>query len=355
MSNIRMTPYKRVMSALHGERPDRIPFTVYENKIPQCTAERKLRDRGLCVVQRTTSYKLLQPNVFKKEYHYTDEKGRNVVKTMYSTPFGELSKLDEPAGFTTWQHEFLFKSPEDYRAILFMIQDTTVEPAYDKAAKLVKELGEDFVVRDQIPSEPIQQIIHSYIGTENFCYEWMDNQDEILKLYDALVELNRKVYPVVAEGPLEFANYGGNVVPQIIGVDTFRRYFVPNYNEAAEVLHKKDKLVGCHFDADNTIIMKEIGETLLDYIEAYDAGISPSVNETRKVWPDKVLWINWPSAWQLDSLSVIKGKTVKLMEEAEPCKGFIVGITEDLPEGRWKKNFTAIMDGMDEYEEIRKK
>ena len=218
------------------------------------------------------------------------------------------------------------------------------------AADIVEDLGEDFVIRDNLPLEPMQNLISSnYMKMEDYCIEWMENRDEILKLYDAFVDINRRIYPIIADGPLEFSNYGGNVTPQIIGAENFVKYYVPHYNEAAEVLHKKGKLIGCHLDADNTTIMKEIGATDLDYIEAYDPGMSPSVKIARQMWPDKVLWINWPSAGHLESHERIREITKQILKEAEPGNGFLIGATEDLPEGRWKGNFTTIIDTINEH------
>ncbi len=344
-----MTPKERVMTALRREQPDKVPFTVYEYKIPQCAIERDLRNQGLCIVHRMRSYKVFHPNVIEKSYHYADEKNRHVIRTIYATPLGDLSTLTEPADFTTWKHEYLFKSEDDYKKLLFILRDLTAVPDYDTAAQKVQMLGSDFVVRDQLLLEPLQALISDYMGTETFCYQWMDNRDQVMELYDALLENSRKVLRLVAEGPLEFANLGGNVVPTIIGADTFRKYYVPVYNEAAELLHKRNKLIGCHLDADNTIIMDDIANTSLDYIEAYDAGISPPVKTAREKWPDKVLWLNWPSAWHLLDHDQVYQKTKCLLDEAYPCNGFIIGITEDLPEDRWQGNFKTIMDAIDGY------
>ena len=216
ITNSSMTPYRRVITALRGGCPDKTPFTVYESKIPQCAVERELRNRGLCIVKRITSYNIRRPNVKTKSIHYTDEKGRYLIRTIIETPYGELSTLDQPAGFTSWHHERLFKSPDDYNALLFMIKDSMIEPAYDHAFKVVKDLGEDFIIRDNLPLEPMQNLVSSYMGAETFSYEWMDNRDEVLKLYDALVDVARGIYPIVADGPLEFSNYGGNVIPQVM-------------------------------------------------------------------------------------------------------------------------------------------
>jgi len=335
------------MAALRGEVPDKIPFTAYENKLPRCTFERELRNRGLCIVRRVASYKLSYPNVKIKTCNYIDDQGRYVTHVNYSTPVGELNKISQPAGFTSWTLEHEFKTPEDYKALLFIIKDAVVTENYQAVYKDLEELGDDFVIRDNLPLEPLQNLISHYMGVETFCLEWMENRDEILKLYDAFVELARKIYPVAANGPLEFANYGGNVIPSVIGPDGFKNYYVPNYEEAAEVFHKKGKMLGCHLDGDNTLIMDLIGQTSLDYIEAYDPGISPPLICAREKWPDKVLWINWPSAWHLLGEEQIFDNTVRLIEEARTRDGFLIGITEDVPNDRWKGNFLKIMDAID--------
>ena len=160
------------------------------------------------------------------------------------------------------------------------------------------------------------------------------------------MEVARRIYPIAANGPLEFCNYGGNVVPQVIGREVFREHYVPHYHEAAEALHKTGKLIGTHLDADNRLIMDLVAQTDLDHIEAYDAGISPPVREARAAWPDKVLWLNYPCAWHLWSEDEVRKGTKRLIEEAGG--GLIIGITDDVPTDRWRGNYTAIMDGIDE-------
>jgi len=344
---VKPMPRRRVMNVLKGEIPDRTPFTVYSGKLPRCTLERELRNRGLCLIERTTSYRIDRPNVTFEEHRCVDRSGKLMVKTIYHTPVGDLSLLTEPAGFTSWTHEYLFKSPADYKTILFMIEDSIVTEDYARVAKLQADLGDDFAVRDGLPLEPLQSFISgSFFDPAEFCVQWMDNRDEMLKLYNAQVKLARKIYPIVAKGPLEFCNYGGNVVPQIVGRENFQKYYIPNYNEAAEELHKTGKLIGTHLDAENETIMDLVAQTNLDYIEAYDPGMSPSVSQARKAWPDKVLWINWPSAWHLGSPQEVHDGTLRLLAEAKPGNNFIIGITEDVPEDKWAVNFTQIMNAI---------
>ncbi|MFH1006410.1 MAG: hypothetical protein V1800_02755, partial [Candidatus Latescibacterota bacterium] len=190
LGKLTMTPRQRVMTALRGECPDRTPF-IYP--LRSSTIERELRNRGMCMEGHVPSFEYYPRNVDMKSIHYRDEKRRQLVKTFYTTPYGDLSTLVQPAEFTEWRREFLFKSPEDYRALRYMIENTVVEPRYEEALKVISDLGEDFAFLDFVSYSPLQEIIYTYMGTETFCYEWADNRDEILKLYKALEERNRKI------------------------------------------------------------------------------------------------------------------------------------------------------------------
>ena len=346
------TPRNRVERVLRGGGSSVVPFTMYENMIPQCTAEREMRNRGACIVQRMGVYKTHHPNVKVTQSVYYEDDGREMRRTDYETPVGTVNTLYEPAGFTSWSHEKLFKTPDDYKAILFMIQDECYEPDYEDFARAEKMFGDDAILRPGFALEPLQDLISSHImKMETFCIEWMDNRDEILKLYDANVENRRKVYPIVAKSPALHANYGGNVVPEIIGLETFEKYYVQHYNEAAEVMHKHGKLIGSHFDANCRLLAEAIGETDLDYIEAFTPApdTDMTLGEARRAWPDKALWLNFPSSVHLNSDPEVEEATVEMLNELESVDGIIMGITENIPLNRWQDSCRAIMAGLDRH------
>ena len=345
----RFTPRQRVLEALHGGHADKVPFTMYESKIPQCAAEREMRNRGLCIVNRTRVFTTVRPNVTVTEEVYWED-GKRFTRTHYDTPVGAVSTLNEAAGFTSWHHEKMFKSPDDYRVLLFLIQDERYEPAYEAYAQAERAFGEDAIYRAGFGLEPMQMLISGgLIGMQDYCLQWMENRDEILKLYEALVEKRRQVYHLVAESPATHANYGGNVVPKIIGLKGFEDYYVPHYNEAAEVMHRHGKLIGSHLDADCGLIAEAVGRTDLDYIEAFTPAPDTDMTlaQARAAWPDKVLWINYPSSVHLQDDAVVAQTAAELVAENGSADGLIVGITEDIPEHRWQSSCLAIMDGLD--------
>jgi hypothetical protein len=346
-----MTPRQRVETVLHFRRADRVPFTVYECMIPQCAAERRMRNDGLCIVKRMGVFTTHRPNVKTTQLTYWDN-GRQLVKTVPETPAGTLAAVSEPAGFTHWQREYPFKGPNDYKAILSLIQDERYEENYRPFAEAIEAFGDDAICRAGIALEPLQQLVSGgLLSPEDFCLEWMDRRDEILKLYDALVANRRRMYPLVAQSPAGHANYGGNVVPEIIGPEVFRTYYLPHYQEAAEVFHRHGKLIGCHFDANCRPLAAGIAQSGLDYIEAFTPGppTDMTLADARAAWPNQVLWLNFPSAVHLKPDAEVAAATVSLLDELENPDGVIMGITEDMPPDRWRDSCRAIMAGLESH------
>lgn len=99
-------------------------------------------------------------------------------------------------------------------------------------------LGEDVILRGDLGFEPLRELISGdYFTPEEFCIQWMDKRDEILKLYYAIVKLREETYKIVAQSPIDFIFYGGNVTPQIISPENFKKYYVAHYEEGSEILH----------------------------------------------------------------------------------------------------------------------
>jgi hypothetical protein len=103
---------------------------------------------------------------------------------------------------------------------------------------------------------------------------------------------------------------------------------------------------------DNCALLAEaIGKSDLDYIEAFtpDPDTDMTLKEARDVWSDKVIWMNYPSSVHLRSDKEVEQKTVELLNELDSVDGIIMGITEDIPENRWRNSCSSIMDGLDRH------
>jgi hypothetical protein len=366
-----LTPGKRVELALKKEFVDKVPFTVFggfwqsvgaENPatplrrfIPQSYCERQLRNKGLCIVELSCfGYSMARPDVKVISTAY-EEKDRLMIRTDYNTPVGNVYTIKEISDYTIWIKKFMFTRKEDYKVIEFILKNSQIFSDNGRADWAIKTFGEDVVLRGDFGFEPLQELITGdYFGPERFCFEWMDNRDEILKLYEILVQVRRKEYKFLADSPIFYVCYGGNVVPEIISPENFQQYYIPHYNEAAEVLHKAGKVLGCHFDANNKAYKDIIASAGMDIIEAFTPSpvTDMSMKDAREAWPDKVLWINFPSTTHLSSQEKIAQTTNQIIDEAGKA-GLLIGITEDVPEERWWPNYTTIMDTIDKKFNIK--
>ena len=187
-------------------------------------------------------------------------------------------------------------------------------------------------------------IMIAWMGVETFAVEWAERRDEVLELCELMTARQREVYRLVARSPASHANYGGNEVPEVMGVERFARYCVPLYDAAAAELHQHGVLLGSHLDGNNRAWAHLVSASSLDYVEAFTPppDCDLSVREALAQWPRQFLWINFPSSVHLRSVPEIEAVTEQLIAEAAPGNRFIIGITEDMPPERWQQNMLAI-------------
>ncbi|NLE99972.1 MAG: hypothetical protein GX601_03255 [Anaerolineales bacterium] len=352
-----MTPRERVEAALLGQSHDRVPFTVHLEKLPRGAVERELRNEGLCLVQRSPSvFHVETPRVVEEQTQQVDPDGVARIRTVWRTPVGVVTTavqrvpvgptpLDRQMGWTTWTAEFPFKGPADYGPLEFLIRDRCYTPNYEEFAAQDALVGGDAIMRAGIGYSPLQEIIYRIMGVERFAFEWAERRTRLLALYDALTDDRRKQYPIVAASPALITNYGGNVCPEVVGRDRFERYILPHYDEAADVFHAHGKLLGVHFDANVRALAPGIARSRIDYVEAFTPapGSDMTVAEACAAWPDKALWIHFPSPLFLQSDLAIEETSRRFVREAAPCNRFLIGITEDMPSPRMLDGCRAIL------------
>jgi hypothetical protein len=345
-----MTPRQRVLAVLRGERPDKVPFTIYESMIPQCAVERKLRNDGLCIVhRRCPAWKEQNPGC-TWESHRFEQEGRPRVRHLIRTPVGDLTSLSEPAETTSWTLEHLFKGPQDYRALCYLEEHRTYQADYEPLLRAERWMGQDIILRGGVGGMPLHHIMIHLMGVEVFAVEWAERRDEILKL-EALLRRNlRQVYPIAAAAPVTHANFGGNEVPEVMGPPRYREFCIPLIDECAEIFHAHGKLLGSHMDGNNRPWAADLARCGLDYIEAFTPApdTDMSIADALSAWPDKVLWINFPSSVHLADVETIRRTARQIGAAGRETGRVIIGITEDMPPDRWQQSLLTISEVINE-------
>ncbi len=341
-----MTPRERLVASLRGEWGNKVPFVAYADQLPRSETARRLRNGGLCLVDRQVAvHRVSMPGVQHERRHFEEDR-RPLIRTVYRTEAGELSEVEElgpDAG--RWHVERLFKGPQDYAALRALYAAQQFEPDYEAFLRRQDQLGEDFLLKPEIGYSPLHQIMYWIMGIEQFAQEWSERRDEVLDLYQVLVDNRRRLYPVVAASPALLATYCGNLSPEVIGLKRFQEYYRPHYDEFADIMHDHGKLTSTLFDAGTWLLEEEIGLARLDCVE----GFSPepdgdmTVAQARTVWHDKVLWTSVPRSAYLHSAAKVEVMIRQLLRESASGIRFIIGAGDNLPGERWAETLLAVI------------
>ena len=352
------TPRQRVEAALLGDWVDKVPLTVDYNEFFLCSEERELRNNGMCVIeQRVPLFSVKTPDVAEHAIHYRGEDGVERVKRIFETPQGTISEVHKqlpghprvPGELMPWNEEYLFKGPEDYAPIESLISSRQYATDHDTFARIQEQAGGDVFFQTGLGYSPLQEIIYNIMGVEQFSFEWHLRRDKVMQLYQALTEDRRKIYPIVAESPALTVGYCGNIQPDVVGLARFEQYLLPHYNELGEMLHEHGKLLSVHFDGKTKLIASAIAGSQVDIVESFTPHPEGdmSLAEARAAWPDKILWINFPSSLHHGDVSSVEEATRQLLREAGRGDRFLIGIKELVPKDKWQVNVSAMSRVLD--------
>jgi uroporphyrinogen-III decarboxylase len=336
-----------IESALRGEAPGFVPFSFYDVLLPRGLDVTPLQARGMSICARRHVVRTVMPDV--RVQHIDEGKGRQ--RTVYVTPVGTLTEAWQEAAYGSLSPvEHLIKSKEDYRAAEFMVKNTRYEPVYEEFLLERKRIGESGYTMAHSGYSPLEGIQIMWLGQERFCYEIMDNEDAVMGLYAAMVSSHKAMYELIAAGPAEVCLYGGNIVPSMLGPDRIRDLVLPCVREFAGRMEERGKKLGCHLDADNRLIMNVLADSNLHLVEAFTPppDCSVSVEEARRMWPHKLLWVNFPASVLIGPEEQIRQVTNMILEQAGGREGFLMGITEDVPREHLLSSLSIVLDVLNE-------
>ena len=109
--------------------------------------------------------------------------------------------------------------------------------------------------------------------------------------------------------------------------------------------------MAAHCDGHLKLLADSLATSALDIIEAFcpfpDGDMTMA--EARRQWPDKVIWINFPSPLHLKPPEQIEVYVCEILKAAAPGNKFLFGITEDIPDGVWQVSLPAISTALQKY------
>ncbi len=341
-----MTPRERVLAALHGEVADRVPFTCYDCLLPRGETEQWLRNEGLALITDRQVFTTERPHVevSHREYYHN---GILYVRDTFHTPMGEVWQTRRTGGGydTSRLSEYLIKRPEDYRIMEFIVRDEVYTPDHERFLSAVDIMGEaGLVLGGWFPRTPMMCMMWELMSHEQFAVDMHERPDEFFGLYETLAQRRRELYEIAAAGPAPVLHVGDNITADMIGLERFKQYCVPCYDEFASHLHAEGKLLAVHMDGRMRVLIDAVAESQVDIVEAFAAVPDGDLelSEARQAWPEKVIWTNYPSPVHLWPPDGIAAYTRQMLQDIAPGDRFLIGITENIPDEVWQTSMTTV-------------
>ena len=356
-----MNRRERIMAASRKQRADRLPFLHYWRHSQIGWAERECRNRGMGMGWNRPCYTTHMHGVEVTEKRRS-EGGQTLVQRTYTTPVGSVSLTErQEAGVgqwhaqrswrdvSPWQTERLIKAPADYPVIKYMVENTEYKADYFPLEQALEWLGADGVVLCALPHSPMQTLMIDWVGSEGgrFYYHHADYPDLVEELYEALCRSRRPLYEIAANAPVDIVLCGDNLDGVLVSPSLFEKYFMPVYAEQAEVLHTQDKLMAVHMDGRLNNLKQLIAQTAIDIVEALHPppmGDLP-LREALAVWPDKAIWVGFPSSVYVLGEEATRDYALSLLKEAGSGERLVMQMsTENLVSNKNLLRLTAVLE-----------
>lgn len=356
-----MTPRERVMAATHKERADRLPFFHYWRHSQVGWAERECRNRGMGISWTRPPYTVKMHGVDMSETQAVSS-GRVLVRRTYSTPVGSvyLDERREPGvgqwhasrswrDVTPWQTSRLIKGPEDYEVVKYMVEHTEYIADYFPIEQAMEWLGDDGVVIDALPHSPMQMLMIDWVGSEGgrFFLHHADYPDLVEELYRAISKGREPLYEIAARSPAPISLCGDNIDGFLVNPNLFKKYFMPEYEKQASVLHQQGKLMAVHMDGRVGVLKELIPETPIDIVEALHPPPMGdlSIGEALSLWKDKVVWVGFPGSVYAQGPEATKKHALALLRDVGPGDRLVIEMsTENLVSNENLLMLTSVLE-----------
>ena len=339
---------ERIEAFWAGEKPDRIPLTMYHWFAGQDGSEAEwqaLYDRGLGATVHVGSVHETNDYVENIEQPY-EQNGQQGVRRIMRTPRGEISAT----WLGGWHRKYWLETPDDYRVMTDIVSHARLEPRYDDAKAAIAGMRPWEIALIGIGRTPIQSILVDFAGLEQFGVHLFEYEAEVRELYEAMLVNVRRRFELVASGPGRYVALMENFTAETLGPKRFDQFIAPVYDELIPLLQATGKVVGCHFDGKVRSCAESIRRSPLDVIESFTGPPDgdTTLAQGRSLWPTKKFWAHLNvNSYHLPAAELRSLVQQAVRDGAPDGRGLAFEISEDLPT-TWRESIPVVLDALAE-------
>jgi hypothetical protein len=343
-----MTIRERLEAFWSGERPDQIPYTIYQNEWRHTAdhpAWQPMFERGLGVVWylRTFATAVRDVDIRVDE---TLENGKRLRREVRRTPVGEITAT----WVDGWHQKYFLETPADYRVMTHITEHTDLTPCYEAYLARVAQLPPHAIPVPELWRTPLQIMLVDLVGLENFGVHLYEYAEEVQRLYDAMLKNFGRIVEIVAAGPGRYVSNLENFTAETLGPRRYDKFLLPVYEQYFPILHAAGKLVGCHYDGRLASCRKSIARAPIDLIESLTPPPEGDLTlaEARAAWPDKLFWSNLNVGCYELPPTQLKELVLKRVAEAAPDgRRLAFEVSEQYPDN-WQHSMPVVLEALEE-------
>jgi corrinoid protein of di/trimethylamine methyltransferase len=375
-----MTHRERILRAIRGEMPDRLPFAprldlwytanaqsgTLPEKYKTCSFDEIARAEGWALHKINPEYQQVrkpEDNLhwalgilsyketvygfkFSPDVELEIKENAGRTKITYRTPVGSVSTTTvyteemRKAGVSNfWVDEHVLKGPKDYRVVGYIFENLKLFRDDRDFLKWKEGIGEDgvaFTLGGRAAS-PMHHIQKYFVDATDFYFHYHDYAKEMRALAESMGKFFDQIIQLVGDSSAEVVYWGANFDDTITYPAFFEKDIVPWIRKAADILGRKGKYVSCHCDGENLGLLDLIRDSGMHIAEAVTPAPMTKVpiEEYYRRWSDKLtLFGGIPSILLLrESISdeEFEAYLEHLFKAVAPGKRMILGIADSTP------------------------
>jgi hypothetical protein len=206
--------------------------------------------------------------------------------------------------------------------VKYIVEHTEYTADYFPIEQAMEWLGDEGVVLDALPHSPMQMLMIHFVGSEGgrIFYHLTDHPDLVEDLYRSISKSREPLFEIAARSPAPITLCGDNVDGVLVTPSLFSRYFMPEYEKQAAVLHSRGKLMAVHMDGRLGALKELIAKTPIDIIEGFHPPPMGNVQtaDALEQWPKKVFWVGFPGTVYELGAGNIREFTLDFLRDVAP-------------------------------------
>jgi len=186
----------------------------------------------------------------------------------WRTPRGELQrsyKLDAEGSWSEYGH--MVRSLDQLDIVRAIVENTRFVPHYERVERFLRET-EGFGVCDiGLYRSPFGKLIHEYLGFEAVAYALFDHEPAVLDFLAFQEHYDLALAELAAVAPGSIVILSDHADENLIAPPWYRRFCIPYYRKACDIVHRAGKLASTHLDGNFKGFLPFIGETGFDLLD----------------------------------------------------------------------------------------